>query len=388
MKIGFAGPASLYMLTDLVAKGPSMPAGYEYPAMSTWTLQLLARGHHVVLFTHARDIAEPQSYYGDRLTIHIGRQRARGRARDFFAQERRDLVALMKADPCDIIHANWTYEFALAALDSQQPVLVTAHDAPLRILRYLPDPYRFMRFCMAWSVARRVRNLAAVSPHVAEHFRRYFRYRHPIHIVPNALPSEAFELGKRRLELQRRGPFTIACALTGWQGLKNGPVALKAFAMLRKSVPAARLLLFGQDYAMGGPAETWAQRRGLAAGVEFAGANSHRDVLKRLADEVDVLLHPSLEESFGMTVAEGMALGLPVIGGKASGAVPWLLENGQTGELVDVTSSASVACTLLRLAKDKARRDELGRAAAQSARRRFRSDSTLSKYEFIYDQIC
>ena len=170
MKIGFAGPASLHMLANHVRNGQALPAGYEFPPMSMWTLQLLARGHRVVLFTHAPGITEPRSYFGDRLTIHIGRQRARGRARDFFAVERRDLVEFMRADPCDIIHANWTYEFALAALDSGQPVLVTAHDAPLRVLWYLPSPYRFMRLCMAWRVARRAPYLTAVSQDTAGHF--------------------------------------------------------------------------------------------------------------------------------------------------------------------------------------------------------------------------
>jgi glycosyltransferase involved in cell wall biosynthesis len=387
MKIGFAGPASLHLLADHVRNGQALPSGYEFPPMSMWTLQLLARGHRVVLFTHAPGIAKPQSYFGDRLTIHIGRQRARGRARDFFALERRDLVEMMKADPCDIIHANWTYEFALAALDSGQPVLVTAHDAPLRALRYFPNPYRFMRLCMAWRVARRAPYLTAVSQDTAGHIRRYLFYKRPIAVVPNALAPEDFELGRARQDQPRRGVFTVASVLTGWMGLKNGPAALRAFAILRRSVPGARLLLFGRDYAPSGPAETWARQNQLNAGVEFAGPVPNRSLLRRLAQEADVLLHPALEESFGMAVAEAMALGLPVVGGKHSGAVPALLEYGSAGELVNVRSPEKIADALASLAADSARRQRLGARAFESALRRFNGDVVFKQYEEIYMRI-
>jgi glycosyltransferase involved in cell wall biosynthesis len=236
-------------------------------------------------------------------------------------------------------------------------------------------------------VARRARHLTAVSSHVAEHFRRYLRYRYPIYVVPNAIAPETFVLGKQRLSHPHSGPFTVASVLTGWKGLKNGPVALEAFGILQKAIPDARLLLIGHDYAPGGPAEMWARRRSLTAGVEFIGPLPNGSVLRRLADETDVLLHPSLEEAFGMTVAEAMALGLPVVGGKASGAVPSLLEDGRAGDLVEIKSPASVAQALERLARNSALRQQRGLTAFQSAYQRFRDDVVLDQYERIYEGI-
>ena len=228
-------------------------------------------------------------------------------------------------------------------------------------------PYRFMRLCMAWRVARRAPYLTAVSQDTAGHIRRYLLYRRPIAVVPNALASEDFTLGRARQEHPHRGAFTVAAILTGWKGRKNGPAALKAFGILRRSVPDARLLLFGYDYALGGPAEAWAQQNGLTAGVEFAGLAPNESLLQRLAQEADVLLHPALEESFCMAVAEAMALGLPVVGGKHSGAVPALLEYGRAGELVDVRSPREIADSLALLAADPARRERLGARAFESA---------------------
>ena len=152
-------------------------------------------------------------------------------------------------------------------------------------------------------------------------------------------------------------------------------------------MPDARLLLFGHDYAPGGPAETWARQNHVNAGVEFAGPVPNRSLLRRLAQEADVLLHPALEESFGMAVAEAMALGLPVVGGKYSGAVPTLLENGRVGELVDVRSPEKIADALRDLANDSVRREQLGAHAFESALQRFSGDVSIGQYEEIYRRI-
>lgn len=392
LRIGVTGPISIPPLARHLdfPKGPAqkLPSGLGGTPLNNLIEAMLQKEHRVIVFTLDRSVDREVIYEGDRIKICVGPYRSARRARDFFSAERAYLVHAIERERPALIHAHWTYEFAMAALETTFPVLVTAHDAPLRILRHLPDPYRFMRLCMAWSVTRRTRHLAAVSSYVADHFRRYFRFRHPIHIVPNALPSQCFELGRLRINHPRSGPFTVAAVLTGWQGLKNGPVALQAFGILRKSVPDARLILFGQDYAPGGSAETWARSKSLAESVEFAGPAPNNLILNRLANEADVLLHLSLEESFGMAVAEAMALGLPVVGGKTSGAVPWMLENGAAGELVDVRLPCAAANALARIAVDNNRRDQLSRAAYNSACKRFRSEAVLYQYMALYENIC
>ena len=89
-----------------------------------------------------------------------------------------------------------------------------------------------------------------------------------------------------------------------------------------------------------------------------------------------------------MAVAEAMALRLAVIGGARAGAVPSLLEDGRVGELADVTSTKSVAAALLKLANNRALREELGDAAGQSARSRFRTAIVVDQYEAIYRTVC
>jgi glycosyltransferase involved in cell wall biosynthesis len=389
MKIGIAAPVSLRLLSRYVKEGDELPEGYRFPPMAALVEEYLRRDHRVSLFTLDPTTRRPRVFEGGRLTIHVGRYRprARHRARDFFAAERADLVMAMKSDPCDIIHAHWTYEFALAAMASGQPQIVTAHDAPLHVIRYLPDTlYRSLRFLMAMRVAHGAQHLTAVSPHVAEHYKRTLLYRRPIKVVPNGVSENLFLLGGEKSTAVGRDP-TFATVLVGWNNLKNGRVALEAFKQVRQLVPGARLLMFGVGHGEGEEASLWAQNKGLTEGVEFVGARPHQVLLERLASEVDVLVHPSLEEAHPLGVVEAMALGIAVIGGDRSGGVPFTLEDGKAGLLVNVRSPASVAQAMLRFARDPRLCLAFGRAARESAHRRFHVGHVVSMYEDSYREV-
>ncbi|HEU4562160.1 MAG TPA: glycosyltransferase family 4 protein, partial [Longimicrobium sp.] len=233
MKVGIATPVSLHLLADLVEDGHELPAGYQFPPHAQLVREYVERGHEVSLFTLAPELREPRTFRGDRLRIHVGRFRPARRARDFFAVERADLVAAMRADPCDVVHAHWTYEFALAAMDSGRPHVVTAHDAPLAIWKLHRDGYRFLRLLMAFPAIRRARVLTAVSAYVAEHIARVFRYRAPIHVVPNGLPASVFAAGNAREGHTAGTAARFASVLTGWSRVKNAATLLRAFATVR-----------------------------------------------------------------------------------------------------------------------------------------------------------
>ena len=65
----------------------------------------------------------------------------------------------------------------------------------------------------------------------------------------------------------------------------------------------------------------------------------------------DIVLFPSLDETFGLVSLEGMAMGLPVIGAK-SGGVPEIIKHNQTGILVEPENAQYLAKAIERLIKD------------------------------------
>jgi len=265
------------------------------------------------------------------------RGRARARALDLFRQERRWLGELLAKTEGEVVSAQWTYEFAWAALASRRPVLVTAQDAPLTVLKHFRDAYRAFRATMAYVVRSRTTNLAAVSPYLARQWRREMLYRRPIAVLPNVAPP----LRPRVEEVARRNGTELV-AVGDASPLKNMDSLVLAHALLRGGGRNVVLNLVGSGLGPDGKAAARWRARKLVDGVVFHGILD-RQALARVLERSRVFVHPSLEESFGMVLVEATAVGLPVIGGADSGGVPWVLAEGDAGLLVDVRRPAAIA---------------------------------------------
>ncbi len=386
MNLGFASPVSLQLLRPLVADGDSMPPGYQFAPAADWVKELMRRGHQVTVYSTAREIAVPQTFRGDGLTIRIAPQRSTGTGRDLFAVERAQLEQLMREDRCEVIHAHWTYQFALAALNSNIPTLITIHDLPWKVLGHFRDFHRAARLLMAYQVALRGRHFTAVSLDAAAHFRRYFNPAAKIAVVPNGLPEAMFSA--RGPQAQRRADeIVFATVLQGWSRCKNGAAALRAFQIVTRSLPRAKLMMFGADYERKGQAQHWAEEHGLEQGVEFVGLLPYTELLERLGEDVDVLVHPSLDESFSMAALEAMALCKPVIAGEKTTGVREVLEYGKSGVLTDVRNPSAIAEAMERLARDEDQRTRVAQRGLNHAQAHYRLEAVFRQYQDLYRDV-
>lgn len=347
--------------------------------------ELLTRGRHVIVLTldPAVDVGNEIVVEGPRLKIFVGPYRD-DRAHDFFRAERAFLVRALQRERPDVVHAQWTYEHALAAQKSGLPHVITAHDAPLSVLRLNFIPYRIARTFMAYRVLSRAKRVVSVSPYVARHISRYMLYRGPTEVIPNGMPESLF--AARATDRPAARPLTFASILQGWGKRKNGGVAIEAFAHFRREHPDSRLVLFGYGHGPGEEAELWAQARGMTDGIEFAGLLPHAALIAQLANEVDVLIHPALEEANPMALLEAMALGVPVIAGEDSGGTRWTLDEGRAGLLVDVTDAAAVAKAMAELAQPHGR-EMWGQRGLDLARQQFHIRHVADSYECVYDEL-
>jgi glycosyltransferase involved in cell wall biosynthesis len=116
-------------------------------------------------------------------------------------------------------------------------------------------------------VGRRARRLVAVSPYVADHLRHFGFHAGAIDIIPNGLPPVPVRAEPMPRE-GGTGPVFAGIFSGGWDGLKNGAVLIEAFAMLRRNLPRARLLLVGTQCEATGPAgscpEKWCSSASFA----------------------------------------------------------------------------------------------------------------------------
>lgn len=374
--------------------GQDLPPTFTFPLIGALARELLDRGFTVSLFAGSDAIDRPFTAEGDGVRLFVAPLRPRRAAYDFYRAERTFLSKAMASSGCSLIHANWTYEFAAAAMDAGVPNLVTAHDSPLAILRYFVlsrfGPFWLAKFLLGVRVIRRARHLTAVSPYCADSIRKTLRPRARIAVVPNGVSSELLGLGAQRLaEETTTDRLRIATVLEGFQPRKNPKAMLRAFQLVRLSAPGAALSMFGTGFESGGLAHRWAMKRGLAEGVTFHGKIPHDCLMRSLQSGTDLLVHPAREESFGMAPLEAMALGIPVVGGAASGGVPYVLAGGEAGVLVDVANPAAIAAAVLSLGADPTRMRALARAAWNRAKDVFgfdlMVDAYISQYQAVLD---
>ena len=105
---------------------------------------------------------------------------------------------------------------------------------------------------------------------------------------------------------------------------------------------------------------------GLGEVVTFLGKRA-QETLPDYYVAADVVVMPSLYESFGMVALEAMACGTPVVASQVGG-LAYLVRDGETGYLVPDRDPAELADRLSRLLSNPQLRAQMGAQAVLHAR--------------------
>jgi glycogen(starch) synthase len=166
---------------------------------------------------------------------------------------------------------------------------------------------------------------AAVSSPLLEAFPQH---RDKIGLLPN--PVSFAEVRAAPVTELRRWLF-----VGGLTPRKGVQWLLEAFARCRADDPALTLTFVG-DGELRRPLVKQAAELGVTDAVTFAGIQPPAEA-QRLMREHDLLVHPSRFETFGMTVVEAVAAGMPVLVTRCGGPEETLAGvEDAAGELVDV----------------------------------------------------
>ena len=152
---------------------------------------------------------------------------------------------------------------------------------------------------------------------------------------------------------------------------KGIDTALLVLDVLRHEFPDLKYAVVGSGVKLG-EYEALARRLGVGDRVRFLTSVPDAD-LPGLYNCAELYLGVSrpvelMIEGFGISLSEAAACGIPVIGGR-NGGIPDAVREGETGLLVDATSTAEVAEAVRLLLKDRElaqRLGQAGRAAVES----------------------
>lgn len=154
---------------------------------------------------------------------------------------------------------------------------------------------------------------------------------------------------------------------------KGGFVLLDAFKNVRKKMPDARLVIIGPSKKIYHIEQE---------GVEFLGPVFDRKKVKQYFKDASVFVMPSLCEPFGLVLLEAMAYKLPCIGTRVD-AMPEIIQDGETGYLVDPHNSDQLADRLIRILSDKDAARHMGQEGFNKLKEKFDWD----KVGFCIDSV-
>lgn len=100
---------------------------------------------------------------------------------------------------------------------------------------------------------------------------------------------------------------------------------------------------------------------GLRNNVVFTG---FRQDIPRIMKEIDIFVHSSLKEPFGMAIVEAMAAGKPIIASGVSGPLEIVI-NGVTGLLVKPGDVNGLAMAIEELLDEEQKAEMMGRKARE-----------------------
>jgi glycosyltransferase involved in cell wall biosynthesis len=167
--------------------------------------------------------------------------------------------------------------------------------------------------------------------------------------------------------------------------LKDLHTLIRAFALVRKQIPAARLRIFG-----GTPQVNKIYHESCQRLIDELGLTDAAVLEGRIGNAVDayhagsIVALTSISEGFPYTVVEAMACGRPTVCTNVGGVAEAV---GDTGIVVPPRDFAAVAEACIKLLRDDELRYRLGYAARQRVLENFTLRRSLEAYRNVYEGL-
>lgn len=285
----------------------------------------------------------------------------------------------------DILHVHYAIPHAVSAFLAREmvgrdrlKVITTLHGTDITLVGQEPSFFPITRFVIEQSDA-----VTAVSTFLKDETTRVFSSEQDIDVIPNFVDARMFTPDSATVPRERFAPGGEKLLLhaSNFRKVKNLPVVLDVFDEVQRSAPA-RLLLVGEGPEL--PAvRTRVAELGLTEKVEFLG---HLDELQSVLPVADVLLLPSLHESFGLVALEAMACGVvPVVTDR--GGAGEFIQDGINGFLRDPSDAAGMAQATLSVLQDENLRLQMAEDARRDAAADFGAPCVIKQYLALYDRL-
>lgn len=334
------------------------------------------------LFASCTQLKQSQTKHYAGFTIHYLPGQRRLGAISGNALDRRRLCNAVRELAPDIVHAHGTGGYVAAAQDTGLPSVVTVHGIRFREVNLFGGLAGWARNVATTRIEKNVLKRARHVFVIADYVGRTIAPLSPARQYPIANP-----VADRYFDLPTTDRDLTVLSVAAIQPRKGIIHLVEAMALVRKSVPGARLKLIGKMLVpeYGQQVANRIQELGLSDCVETVGFVTDEE-LQDAFTACSAFALCSVEESSPVSIAEAMTLGKPVIA-TAVGGVPDLVTDGITGHLVQFGDVPGIARALSSVLIDDQLRARMGAAARARAERDFRPAAAAAQTIAVYRQI-
>lgn len=355
MRIGIVSPCNPSEFKEFFSDDQDVPnINKGASAVNTLVKEFLRQGHYVKVFTSYDGTESIKEFIGPQIKFimcHCSKPLPfTGFLIRLYMVPR--IVGMIKREisDLDVLHAHWTYEYAMAAMvfAKKLPVFCTVRDwCP-----YIQTMQVGFNNVLLWKISRFVFECVMANKYIHFIANSHYTYncivnKYPnkrVEIIPNPIEKD-YILDKEKQHIKTAKFIAISQGIGDKR--KNYDMLLHAFKYFHDRNPNSELILVGAGFVDGNHYVLGWKKQQLLSGVKLCGFVNHNKLME-LIDGSSCLIHPSLEETFGNILLEGMARCKPCIGGKESGAVPMVLGYGEYGILCDVKDLNSIVYAMER----------------------------------------
>ena len=299
------------------------------------------------------------------------------------------LGELTREDPVDVVETGENMALQQVASGRKPPVVIRGHGNPLSIKRVSGNHVGWgdrLGRKLQLAGMRRADAITAVSKFQARELGKDLSLpEDAIHVIPNPISPALLQ---QALEQPRVEPANPVVLYTGRIELNKGSLELlRSIDRVASKFPEV-------EYVMAGGRHNSIDDRSLEGALGRNGTRNHVRLLghvpwQQLADcyrRAGVFVMPSYYETFGISVIEAMAFGLPVVATNVGG-LPEVVEDGITGILVPPGDSEALAAAIMRLLRDPQLSARLGQAGRERVQFEFTIDRIVSQTLDVYQSV-
>jgi N-acetyl-alpha-D-glucosaminyl L-malate synthase BshA len=285
----------------------------------------------------------------------------------------------------DILHVHYAIPHAAGAYLARQmlgadriKLVTTLHGTDITLVGQEPSYFPITKFLIEQSDA-----VTAVSGFLRDETVRVFGGGRDIEVIPNFVDARLYTPQRdENVRARFAAPAEkLLVHASNFRKVKNPRAVVEVFARVAAIVPS-RLLLIGDGPEMPSVREDLAAR-GLLDRVTFLGAVTG---LEDLLPACDLLLLPSLHESFGLVALEAMACGVVPLATSRGGAGEFI-HDGVNGYLRDPDDMEGMVAAALLVLGDESLRQHLAEEARRDAAGDFGAPCVVKKYLDLYDRL-